>query len=493
MSEINYKTLKDYLKDLGHDGTINGLSPVYLIYGEEMLCKASLEMLLNAFFPSGKKRLNYEPMDGADENVLDAVERLNTYSLLSGTKVVALCDSRVFYSKQDQDELLKKSKQAFADKDIKKAANYLVGLLGTLNLSFDDIDKENRKKTLTMEPEVLSDDRWLDQVVAYCLENRLAIAPVQNSADALERAIDKGFPPGNHLIITTEIIDKRRKLYKTILNNGIIIDCSVPKGSRKADQVAQEAALAERMDEVLKPYGKTMDKHAFRAVYEMTGFDLRTFSSNLQKLVSYAGEREKITVADVESVLMRTKKDPIYELTNAVSDRNVEFSLFFLNALLADDLHPLQILAAIINQLRKLMLAKGFVESHFGDSWHGGIKFEEFKRKIIPAIQAYDEEVLKRLEAWDSMLEDPAGDAEQQFGDEKTRKQRKPATDLMVGQNPKNPYPIYLTLLKSERFTTNQLVAAFECLSQADLRLKTTGQRPKLILEEVILRICGNK
>ena len=44
----------------------------------------------------------------------------------------------------------------------------------------------------------------------------------------------------------------------------------------------------------------------------MTGFDLRTFINNLEKLIAYTGERKNITKDDVKSVLERTRIDPIY-------------------------------------------------------------------------------------------------------------------------------------------------------------------------------------
>jgi len=66
------------------------------------------------------------------------------------------------------------------------------------------------------------------------------------------------------------------------------------------------------------------------------------------------GERREITAEDVAAVLTRTKKDPLYELTNAVTDRDWEKSFFFLASLLAGDIHGLQALAAIANQVRKL-------------------------------------------------------------------------------------------------------------------------------------------
>jgi len=45
-------------------------------------------------------------------------------------------------------------------------------------------------------------------------------------------------------------------------------------------------------------------------------------------------------------------------------------------------------------------------------------------------------------------------------------------------------------LQKSDRFTKNELIYALECLSEADLRLKKTGQNPKLVLENALIKIC---
>ena len=73
-----------------------------------------------------------------------------------------------------------------------------------------------------------------------------------------EKAIVKGFPKQNHLIVTTENIDKRRSLYKTIKKYGVILDCSVPKGDRWADKQAQDAVLKTSMDEFLRQHQKNI-------------------------------------------------------------------------------------------------------------------------------------------------------------------------------------------------------------------------------------------
>jgi DNA polymerase III subunit delta len=486
MTEIHYRELKNYLKDRKS----GDFAQVYLIYGQELLYKNSLEALVCALIPESQRSLGYEPVEGANENIKEAIERSNTYSLLSGTKVIAICDSKIFYSKQDQDKLFEKAKQAYDSDDIKKAAIYFLSLLDVLNLSYDDVSKENRTQTLKLDIDRLGDDQWIDKIVTFCIENKLAISSQEDNADVLQRAVEKGFPKGNHLIITTDMADKRRKLFKTIREQGMIIDCSVPTGDRRADRMAQEEILSERMNEILGQSGKKMDKNAYMALNEMTGFDLRTFSNNLQKLISYVGDKKNITADDVKSVLKRTKKDPIYDLTNAVSERDLGKSFFFLDTLLADNFHPLQVLAAITNQIRRLLLVKDFVESFQGREWHGGVPFHEFKSRIMPAIQAYDADLQGKLETWDRMLSKHTGKDHQPSKTRGKKKNVRPVTDLVIAKNPKNPYPVYQMLLKSERFITDELIAILEVLGQTDLSLKSTRQNPKLVLEKLILFIC---
>jgi len=240
---------------------------------------------------------------------------------------------------------------------------------------------------------------------------------------------------------------------------------------------------------LLVRYGKTTDKETYQAMVELTGFDMETFSDNFEKLISYVGDRKEITVRDVAFVLKRTKKDPIYELTNAIADRNVEQALFFLNSLLTDNFHPLQILASITNQVRKLLLIKDFVESSHGSSWHSEMQYGPFKDKVMTAVQLYNRELLNRMEQWEDMLSDKEGE-NKRTGKQKEKKKSLPATDLEIANN---PYPVYKMLLNSDKFTKNELIDAMEHLAQADFRLKTTRQRPKMVLEEAILWMCNAK
>ncbi len=492
MPEISHRELKNHLEGLRKGNQAGPFEPVYLIHGEEFLCKAALDELLNAILTDSSRDLNFEPVDGIDMNIHEVIERINTYSLLQKRKVVAVLGSRIFDSQKSADTLVEKMKEASGCNDIQTAAKCLVSLLGLMDLTYDDIGEAEGKKKLKLDSDASGERNWIDSVMVYCMENNLSIPAGGDDAGILNEAIKKGFPTGNHLIITAEDVDKRRSLFQTIAKNGMIVDCTVPKGDRHADRIAQEAVLGEKMKTILEKSKKVMERSAFQALCEMTGFDLRTFCNNLEKLAIYVGDRKKITTDDVESALKRTKKDPVYELTNAISSRDAESALFFLNSLVSAGLHPLQILAAITNQIRKLLLIKDFTESPHGSVWRPDIPYGHFKSRILPAIQSYDRILLDQMDDWESMLSEKMDAEEKKLKKRETGKTHT-ATDLLIAKNPRNLYPIYQMLLKSEMFTKDDLCTAMEYLSRADMQLKSTGQNPKLVLEAAIFSICREK
>jgi DNA polymerase-3 subunit delta len=107
----------------------------------------------------------------------------------------------------------------------------------------------------------------------------------------------------------------------------------------------------------------------------------------------------------------------------------------------------------------------------------------------MPEVQAYDQHLLEQLRDWDKQLV-----AEEDSGAKTPRKKKgKSATDLLIARNPNNAYPVYQTLTKAEGYSTEELLGAMEVLAKADIQLKSTAQRPKLILESVVFSICGQQ
>ena len=129
------------------------------------------------------------------------------------------------------------------------------------------------------------------------------------------------------------------------------------------------------------------------------------------------------------------------------------------------------------------------MESSHGNAWQVGMNYNHFKNNVIPAIQAYDMGVLDQLKDRDKMILD----GDETGGIETSKKKSKSKTDLLIIKNPKNPYPVFQMIQKTQRFTKRDLRSAFETLSEADMQLKSTSKDPRLILENVIFSICRQK
>ncbi len=481
MTEIPYSQFQEYLQ--GVDS--GALPPAYLFFGEEYLYKSALSALIDQICPEIERASTYEVLDGSSVGVFSVIESVNTYPFLSDRKIVVFADAKIFYSGQDKEKLLENAKAAYLQEDVTKAAKSVLRFLGLMNLSLEEATLENIREALKDDSGNDDLEAWLEETIAFARNEKLSIPASQDEAGSLEKAIEKGFPKGNLLIITTDLVDKRRRLYQTIKTTGIIVDCSMPKGSRQADRQAQEALLQETAKRRLSGSGKRIDKAAYAALMDLTGADPRLFAGNIDTLVSYVGERPLITAADVQAVLSRTKQDPIFELTGAVGDRQLSKALLYLDSLLSNAFHPLQILSALAKQIRKLIAVKDFTGSEFGRAWRGDMPFPQFKGVVLPSMVLFDEELSKRVGVWDEMLS-PSGKTASK------RSKKKTDSDVGIGVKSNNPYPAFLLLRKSENFTMLELINGLKALQEADLQMKTSGQSPRVILENALFRMIGN-
>ena len=303
--------------------------------------------------------------------------------------------------------------------------------------------------------------------------------------EGFQEFIKTPFPDGHFLVLTTDSADKRRALFKAIKETGMVVDCTVPKGSRQADKNQQMVLLRTTMETVLSKAGKGMANDAFACLVDHTGFDPSTFSDNLEKLVSFIGERKRITVDDVKRVVMRTRKDAIFELTNAVSERNPATALFFLKSLLKGGFHPLQILTALTNQMRKLVLVKLFVadcRANETPGWQRGMDYNRFRQEAMPAVERADAAVAAKAKLWEETLIVP--------GKVDAKKKKKVLTDLLIAPNKNNTYPVYHTFLKSDKFTLDELSYALIQLNEVDLKMKSSANDPEIMLDDLVIRLC---
>src|ERR1700761_1515600 len=106
-------------------------------------------------------------------------------------------------------------------------------------------------------------------------------------------------------------------------------DCGVVELARvdEADAVRWLLATAESRE-------MKFDQDAAKELADALGSDMMLIASELEKLMLYAFDRKRITLGDVETMVLAAKQRSLYELTDAISARDKPRALALLHGLL---------------------------------------------------------------------------------------------------------------------------------------------------------------
>jgi len=106
--------------------------------------------------------------------------------------------------------------------------------------------------------------------------------------------------------------------------------CSILEFARvdEGDAVkwAMETAAAEQV---------RFDTDAARELVDSLGGDMMMIANELEKLTVYVGQRQRITLGDIETMVLAAKQRSFYELTDAISARDRTRALTVLDAILS--------------------------------------------------------------------------------------------------------------------------------------------------------------
>jgi DNA polymerase-3 subunit delta len=81
--------------------------------------------------------------------------------------------------------------------------------------------------------------------------------------------------------------------------------------------------------------GVKVDADAARELVDALGGDMMMVSNELEKLILFVGEKKRVTLGDVETMVLAAKQRTLYELTDAISSKDRTRSLEILDAILS--------------------------------------------------------------------------------------------------------------------------------------------------------------
>jgi DNA polymerase-3 subunit delta len=237
-------------------------------------------------------------------------------------------------------------------------------------------------------------------------------------------------------------VDRRTRIYKRFEELDAVLFLGMERdrtGKLSRDQ------LAEFINQQLRQAKKTIEPQAREMILLRAGPELRTLQQEINKLLLLVGERGGIRTQDVEAIFTDRGQGWVFDLTRAIADRDVIAALSELARLMNQGEHPLKLLGTIASEVRRLLAARQLMEGDLRGRWRRGMTYTQFQQSVLAQ-----------------------------------------GTPLLT----RNPYADYMCFQRADGFSLSELHSHMEGIYEADVRLKSSGNTPRLVMERMILSMC---
>jgi DNA polymerase-3 subunit delta len=172
------------------------------------------------------------------------------------------------------------------------------------------------------------------------------------AVEALAAYLDEP-APFTALVLEAAALDERMKLSKLLAEKTLVVDCALPGDDEKNAPLA--VAMTLRMAREL---GAEIERPAAEELVDRHDATLARIRMELEKLAAYAGERGRITLADVDALVVSGRKHTVWELTEMLASRQRDRALAFLESLLREGEEPAGLVGAMAWMYRTLLQAQ---------------------------------------------------------------------------------------------------------------------------------------
>jgi DNA polymerase-3 subunit delta len=187
-------------------------------------------------------------------------------------------------------------------------------------------------------------------------------AGVLEALEKLSKTLASGLPENVKFLLSAPDIDKRRTFYKNLSKLGKVTVCDKLDSSRSGWEEEVAGVIRTRARErQLKFTGDALELFTL-----FTGGDSRQIDNELEKLDLFLGPRRReVTPADVRLLVPVSRQGVIFELGNAIAQRDLCHCIALLDQLLHQGESPIGILlVAIVPTVRNLLFVKDLMDRH---------------------------------------------------------------------------------------------------------------------------------
>lgn len=188
---------------------------------------------------------------------------------------------------------------------------------------------------------------------------------VQHDEAALTRYLDA--PMESTLFIITAPIDKldKRKLLVKTLNTFTVVACELKAAKDLTVWARRQAGNA----------GMTFDHEALEVFIKRVAHSSEFAYHEMRKLLMYVRGAKRIGLEDVEAIITKNIEDNVYEITNALLEKNPRKALGVYHDLITHSEDPMRILSTIVFKYREILhvkslLAKGLKQRDVAEHYN---------------------------------------------------------------------------------------------------------------------------
>jgi DNA polymerase-3 subunit delta len=218
----------------------------------------------------------------------------------------------------------------------------------------------------------------------------------EESRDEMLKALAEYFKspaPFTLVVIEVDSLDRRQKFFKLLSEKALIVELTIGQESA--------AALAAQMAGDL---GVEIDRNAAALLSEILNGEPARIHIELEKLATYVQQpqgRGRITVADVEALVVAARRNTVWQLADMLVSRNRAEAMQFLDNLLREGEQPAGIVGALAWTYRKLIEARD-LPAHTGGyqaARHLGMRPESAEAAVRQSHRVSKAELLAGLAA----------------------------------------------------------------------------------------------
>lgn len=440
--------MKRNLENIIADIKSNRAPQLLLLFGDDLQVDAACRTIVDQLVPQDQRGFNLERFDGRSVPWDQIEASLNTPPFFPGKKVIWVENVTYFTSQEQKGELGEGVFHAWGEGKQDEAVRLLLDLLAVEGWTQEQWEQLQSASSLGPLIDLLEADgaearEDTQALLAYCRYKGMDLNQRHGArGNRLAELLDDGLPPWDLLLMTAVQVDRRTRLYKRLEEMGAVLPLVIERD--RSGRISREN-LTEFISQRLRQAGKTIESQAREMILLRAGDELRGLREELEKLVLYVGERSTIRTQDVDLIFADRGEGWVFDLTRSIGERNALAALAHLARLLTQGEHPLKLLGTIAAEVRKLLAARQLLDGELRGRWKRGMSYQQFQQNVLTTGAP----VLTR-----------------------------------------NPYGDYMCFQRADQFSLQELRAHLAGIHEADFRLKSAANNPRLVMEKLILSMC---